>query len=84
METIRKQVCIEVDNKKIDGETASRLLLAINKSKYEVNSFDEAVRPLMKWLAEKCHPHTKCIVESNVAELVEGVKSVVTDEYLVD
>jgi len=46
--------------------------------------FEEAVRPLMKYLAENHHPHTHVIVESNSAELSEGVKSVVTDEYLVD
>jgi hypothetical protein len=47
-------------------------------------TFEEAVRPLMKYMAENCHPHTKAIVESNVAELLEGVKSLNTDEYLVD
>lgn len=47
-------------------------------------AFDEAVRPAMKWIAENCHPHTKIIIESNVAELVEGINVVKTDEYLVD
>jgi hypothetical protein len=46
--------------------------------------FDEAVRPAMKWIAENCHPHTKIIIESNCAELVEGINVVKTDEYLVD
>lgn len=46
--------------------------------------FDEAVRPVMKWLAENCHPHMKIVIESNVAELVEGQKIIVTDDYLVD
>lgn len=46
--------------------------------------FEEAVRPLMKWMAENCHPHTKIIIESNVAELVEGVKVIQTNEYLID
>lgn len=41
--------------------------------------FDEAVRPAMKWLAENCHPHMKIVIESNVAELVEGQKTLVTD-----
>lgn len=47
-------------------------------------TFEEAVRPLMQWMAENCHPHTKSIVESNAAELFEGLKVVVTDEYLTD
>ena len=41
--------------------------------------FDEAVRPAMKWLTENCHPHMKIVIESNVAELVEGQKTLVTD-----
>jgi len=53
-----------------------------NQEKY--TGFDEAVRPAMKWLAENCHPHMKIVIESNVAELVEGQKTLVTDEYLVD
>jgi hypothetical protein len=46
--------------------------------------FESAVRPLIGYMAENHHPHTKAIVESNTAELVEGLQSVVTDEYLVD
>ena len=32
---IRKQICIEVDKRNIDGKTASRLLLAINNIENE-------------------------------------------------
>jgi len=32
---LRKQICIEVDAKNIDGKTASRLLLAINNTENE-------------------------------------------------
>ena len=53
-----------------------------NQEKFE--GFDEAVRPAMKWIAENCHTHMKIVIESNVAELVEGQKTLVTDEYLVD
>jgi hypothetical protein len=49
-----------------------------------VAEFNELVRPLMKWMAENLHPHTKIIVEANNAELVEGCMAVRTDEYLVD
>jgi hypothetical protein len=46
--------------------------------------FEEAVRPLMKWLAENKNPHTRVIVESSTAEVVEGVEVFNTDEYIVD
>lgn len=47
-------------------------------------TFEEAVKPLMKWLCENTHPHTTAIVTATVAELVEGVKVVSTDEFLID
>mgnify|MGYP001572394591 CR=1 FL=1 len=47
-------------------------------------AFEEIVRPVMKWLAENQHPHVKIIIESNVAEMVEGCNVISTNEYLVD
>jgi len=46
--------------------------------------FEEVVRPVMKWMAENLHPHTKIIIEANTAELVEGDISFNTNEYIVD
>ncbi len=46
--------------------------------------FEYASKPLMKYLAENHHPHTKVIVESNSSQLLEGLKSIVTDEFIVD
>jgi hypothetical protein len=52
--------------------------------KKEAQTFEQAVKPLMKWLSENTHPHTTAIVTGNVAELVEGVEVVKTDEFIVD
>jgi hypothetical protein len=46
--------------------------------------FEELVRPVMKWMSENLHPHTKIIIESNSAELLEGDMAVSTNEYLID
>lgn len=46
--------------------------------------FLEACKPLMKYLSENYHPHTTVIVTATEAELMEGVQSVVTEEFLVD
>jgi hypothetical protein len=51
---------------------------------YDKVTFEEAVKPLMKWLCENKSPHTTAIVTGNLAELVEGVEVVKTDEFLVD
>ena len=47
-------------------------------------TFEEAVKPLMKWLCENTHPHTTAIVDGTLAQLVEGVENVKTNEFLVD
>jgi len=47
-------------------------------------SFEEAARPLMKWLALHMHPHATVIVENNSAQLVEGVVCYRTDEFIPD
>ena len=47
-------------------------------------TFEEAVKPLIKWLAENKNPHTYIMVTSNGAEMVEGVEVVNTDEFLID
>lgn len=39
-----------------------------------VNSFEHAAKPLIDYLAANHHPHTKVIVTSDSAELVEGYK----------
>lgn len=52
--------------------------------KEEAQTFEQAVKPLMKWLCENTHPHTTAIVTGNVAELVEGVEVVKTDEFIVE
>ena len=46
--------------------------------------FDDAVRPLIKYLAEKRNHHVKVIVDSISAELVVGEMSINTTEYLKD
>ena len=43
--------------------------------------FEEVVKPVIKWLAENKHPHSKIIIESNS---VEGTMVLSTDEFLVD
>ncbi|WP_156730691.1 hypothetical protein [Morganella psychrotolerans] len=46
--------------------------------------FEELIKPVMKYLAEKHHPHTSITVTSDRAELLESVAGFGTDEYLKD
>lgn len=50
----------------------------------EPKTFEEVVKPVMAWLAKNKHPHTSIVVESNRAELLEGVECFTTDEFLED
>lgn len=44
----------------------------------------EAAKPLMKWLNDNCHPHCKAIVEQANIELLEGLASHGTMEFVKD
>jgi len=35
-----------------------------------------AAQPLMRWLGKNCHPHVTVIVDSEMAELLEGLATV--------
>ncbi|WP_162837201.1 hypothetical protein [Serratia marcescens] len=50
----------------------------------KIAAFEEAAKPLIKWLAENVHPHHTVIVTSTSAELLEGVVSFPTNEFLKD
>ena len=53
-------------------------------TKEQKEQFEEAVKPLMKYLAENHHPHVTAIVEGGRAEILEGSASIVTDEFIPD
>jgi len=58
-----------------------------NQTKKQIErqqKFEEAVRPLMKYLAENHHPHTSVYVTSRETALSEFQLCLSTDEYLVD
>lgn len=44
-------------------------------------TFDEVVKPVMEWLEKNKHPHTKIIIDSTSAEMVEGVECINTDKF---
>lgn len=49
----------------------------------ERQELQEAALPLMEWLWENCHPHCTVIVDSERAELVEGL-AIVRRELRID
>ena len=53
-------------------------------SKDKIDEFQEAAKPLIKWLNENCHPHVTAVVECGSAELSEGVCRVVVEEFIKD
>jgi hypothetical protein len=44
----------------------------------------EAARPLIKWMAENVNPNCKAIVENNNVELLQGIATQGTEEFLRD
>ena len=41
-----------------------------------------AAKPLMEWLGNNCHPHCTVLVDSQVAELVEGLATAHRKEWI--
>jgi len=54
------------------------------EEKERMESFQEAAKPLIKWLNDNCHPHHTVIVTTTNAELNEGQLSFNTIEFLKD
>lgn len=50
----------------------------------KMKSFEEAAKPLIKWLAENEHPHHAAIITSVHAELLESKISFPTMELIKD
>jgi hypothetical protein len=50
------------------------------------NEFEKVARPVMKFLSNPkvFHPYVKVIIENGRAELVEGIVSFVTEDYILD
>ena len=42
----------------------------------EIKKFEEAARPMIKWLCENVHPHHKVIITPTSADLLEGECSI--------
>ena len=50
----------------------------------ERQAFEEAARPLIKWLAENVNPHHKVVVTSIGAELLSGEMAMSDESFLRD
>lgn len=46
--------------------------------------FEALAKPLIKFLNDNWHPHTKIIIDSTTAEIVTGEMSIYTEEFLKD
>lgn len=65
------------------GASVSDIIQLLEENS-KINTFEEAVKPLMKWLCENTHPHITVVVSGTIAEMLEGLESVKTDEFIVD
>ncbi len=53
-------------------------------TKEEVAKFREAIKPLVKFLNDTCHPHAKITVDATGAQIYEGLATARIEEYLKD
>ena len=50
----------------------------------KLDDIKSSAAPLMKYLSDNHNPHCTAIVTSRICEIVEGLATVVTDEFLKD
>ena len=53
-------------------------------TKKQIKEFEEASKPLIKFLNDNCHPHVAVIVTSTDAEILEGSASIKCEEFIKD
>jgi len=53
-------------------------------TKEQIKEFEEASKPLIKWLNDNCNPHTTVIVDSIHSEVLSGVAVFRCEEFLRD
>jgi hypothetical protein len=50
----------------------------------QVDELLEAAKPLMKWVSDNYHPHCIALVDAGTVELLEGVATNRTEEFIKD
>jgi len=50
----------------------------------DAQDFKDVCEPVIKWIAENCHPHMCAQIDATHAELLEGQIAFSTDKYIVD
>lgn len=53
-------------------------------TKEQVAEFENASKPLIKWLNENCNPHTAVIVTATTAEVLSSSAMIKCEEFLRD
>jgi len=46
--------------------------------------FEEAARPMVKWLNDNCHPHVTAVIDPGSATLSEGCLHIPIEDYIKD
>nr|WP_282563649.1 hypothetical protein [Providencia alcalifaciens] len=53
-------------------------------NKKHESEFENVVKPLMKYMADNFHPHTKIIIDGTSAEVIEVISRTTTDQFIKD
>jgi len=52
----------------------------VKLTKEQIEEMRAVAMPLMRWMADNCHPHCTVILDSTSAEIVEGLAMVKNPE----
>lgn len=53
-------------------------------NKKHESEFENVVKPLMRYMADNFHPHTKIVVDGSSAEVIEVISRTTTDQFIKD
>lgn len=53
-------------------------------TKEQIASFQEAAKPMIKWINDNCSPHTLVNIDCNSAEVLSSAATIHTDEFIND
>lgn len=61
-----------------------RVFVSVHGEGRDKSAFLEFCKPLMKYLCENYNPHVKVIIDGTRAEIVQGLKTVKCDDFIID
>lgn len=75
---------LEDYHSEIEKQQLDKVKIRVHGHKLNEGKFEELSKPMIKYLCENFHPHVTVVITPTSAELLEGLKGIKCDEFIVD